>query len=225
LQVDQPIVGAYPATAATAAKPTEAPRAGGWSAEERGTQVADWRPKIYVIQNILKIYWDRDVVTLGGLVAAKATGPTTTAAAAGPTTAAAAAGAATTTTGAAHAAKTTARSAAASAITLALRLGRRAPFASETKRPTNAEVRDQRAGPLAIVTRNDHFSTGRIRIEGAKFGNYNSGLWQIARKRRSLRKQSVAIQVAANSDVEWATRWHDDHGIETDVPRRSESPK
>src|SRR5207244_1215107 len=162
-----------------------------------------------------------DVITLGGLVAAKATAATPAASAATTATARP------TSTAAAQAAQTTARSttATATAITLALRLRRRASFAAETKRPANAEVRDQRAGPLTIVTRNDHLSSSWIRIECAKFGDDNSRLCQIARKRRPLRKQSVAIQVAANGYVEWATRRQDNHGIEVVVPGRLDSPK
>src|SRR5256712_2049430 len=162
---------------------------------------------------------------LGGLVAAKAAAPAAASTTAGATTTATTARPASTAAGTAQAAQTTTRSTTASAITLALRLCCRASFAAETKRPANPQVRDQRAGPVTIVTRDDHLSSSRIRIERAKFGHDNSRLCQIARKRRPLRKQSVAIQVSANSYVEWATRRHDNHGIEVDVPRRSESPK
>ena len=136
-----------------------------------------------MIQNILEVDRERQVIALRPFAAAKTTASTlaattgfaaTTGTAKAPEAAAATGGTSATASSASCAA--TCRTVAASAVTLPLVLSGGAALATESESLTDAQIRNDRAGALAIVARNDLFARNWIRIKSAELGDDDTGL-------------------------------------------------
>ena len=166
-----------PAASTAATKSAKSAGTGIRYAKEGRTQVSDGATQIHMVENIRKVDPEGDVVALGGLTATEGA-----AASAATTTSAASTATATTCATTADARKT---SAPATATACGASLAGRAtasvvlrgcfPFAAESEGPTYAQIRNQRSGPLGVVSRNNSFAGDGIGIEDAEPRKDDSG--------------------------------------------------